>query len=70
MMEINYFVIAVYCFLAVLWFLFVMKAKSAKNYMLFISWTIFFPFTFVLFTYGAMYVVFIEEFIEWLKKDF
>lgn len=68
-MEISYFVIAVYCFLAVLWFLFVMKAKSTKNYMLLVSWTAFLPFTFV-FVCGILYCIFITEFIEWIKKDF
>ena len=69
-MEISYVVVAGYCFLAALWFLFIMKAKSTKNYMLLVSWAIFFPFTFVVFVWGVLYYVFIEGFIEWLKKDF
>ena len=69
-MEHIYIVITGYCFLAALWFLFVMKAKSAKNYMLLVSWAIFFPFTFVVFASGVLYYIFIAEFIEWLKKDF
>lgn len=69
-MEHIYIVVTGYCFLAALWFLFVMKAKRTKNYMILISWVLFLPFTFVLFTCGVLYYVFIEGFIEWLKRDF
>lgn len=69
-MEISYIVIVGYCFIASLWFLFAMKSKSAKNYVLLVSWTLFMPFTFILFVSGVTYYVLIEDFIEWLKKDF
>ena len=69
-METSYIIIATYCFIAALWFLFVIKAKSTKNYMLLVSWVAFLPFTFVLFVCGVIHCVFIEDFIEWLKRDF
>lgn len=68
-METFYTVIVGYCFLAVLWFLFVVKARSVKNYMWVGCWTIFFPFTFALFVVAVIYCMF-EEFVKWLKMDF
>lgn len=70
MIELNYTLIAVYCFIAALWFLFVMKSEVTKNYMLLVSWTAFLPFTFVLFVCGVFHCVFIEDFIKWCKKEF
>lgn len=68
-METFYTVIVGYCFLAVLWFSFVVKAHSVKNYMWSGSWVIFFPFTFAIFVVAAIYCM-IKGFVEWLKRDF
>ncbi len=60
----------VYTITAVFWFAFVLRAKNVKNYMLLVSWVVFLPLTFILFVLGGCWLLFIEDFVSWLKRDF